>query len=286
MEPKHNKMKKYITLILSVYSIISFSQTNRFIYELKYKSDSLQGDYEKEEMVLDINPNDIKFYEYGFIESDSLMKLPDHQYDQHTSQTGQTLKRKRGTNVNLNFEQIRMMPFYYAFESNDEIKWKIEKETKVLGNYKVQRATTDFGGRNWNAWFTTDIPISEGPYKFRGLPGLILLIEDDRQNFIYSFVRNKNLEKTYDTSEFLESHYSMNPIKLNYNTWVKLNVEFYNDPYSKMRTDFQPNWDVQINGRKITKKEEFNELTKSTQAEIKKYYNPIEIDKAFPYPKD
>ena len=50
--------------------------------------------------------------------------------------------------------------------------------------------------------------------------------------------------------------------------------------------DFQPNWDVQINGRKITKKEEFNELTKSTQAEIKKYYNPIEIDKAFPYPKD
>ncbi|WP_159447663.1 GLPGLI family protein [Soonwooa buanensis] len=257
-----------------------------FVYELKYKSDSLQKEYGTQEMVLDINPKEVKFYEYGFIESDSLMKLPDHQYDQHTSQTGQSLIRKRDANVNLNFEQIRMMPFYYVFESNDVINWKIQKDTKTLANYKLQRATTNFGGRKWNAWFTTDIPISEGPYKFRGLPGLILFVEDEKQNFVYSFVRNKNLSETYDTSKFLESHYSMNPIKVNYKTWEKLNLDFYNDPYSRMRTDFQPDWNVEINGRKIKKKEEFNELTKSTQADIRKYYNPIEIDKAFHYPNN
>lgn len=279
-------MKIKLTLILALISFLGFSQTNRFIYELKYKSDSLQRDYQTTEMVLDINPKEVKFYEYRFIESDSLMKLPEHQYDQHTSQTGQTLKRKRGTNLNLNYAQIRMMPYYYVFESNDDIKWNIQKETKTIANYKLQRATTKFGGRKWNAWFTADIPISEGPYKFRGLPGLILFIEDSRQNFIYSFSRNKNLSKTYDTNKFLENHYSMNPIKVNYKTWEKLNLDFYNDPYSRMRAEWQPDWHVEINGRKIMAKEEFNELTKSTQSELKKYYNPIEIDKAFHYPKN
>ena len=87
-----------------------------------------------------------------------------------------------------------MMPYYYVFESRDEMKWKIEKETKNLENYKLQRATTNFGGREWIAWFSSDIPISEGPYKFRGLPGLILFLEDSKQNFVFSFKRNKNLQ--------------------------------------------------------------------------------------------
>lgn len=50
-----------------------------------------------------------------------------------------------------------------------------------------------------------------------------------------------------------------------------------------MRTEFQPSWNVEINGRKIKAKEEFNQLTKSTQKDIRKYYNPIELDKAIPY---
>lgn len=277
-------MNKKITFFLILIYGVLFSQTNRFVYELKYKSDSLQKEYKTQEMVLDINPKDVKFYEYGFIESDSLMKLPEHQYDQHTSQSGQTIFRKKNSNINFNYKQIIMMPFYYVFETTDEIKWNIQKETKTLANYKLQRATTNFGGRKWNAWFTSDIPISEGPYKFRGLPGLILFIEDVKQNFIYSFIRNKNLATTFDTNKFLENHYDMRPIKINYKTWEKLNLDFYNDPYARMRTDFQPGWNVEINGRKIKKKEEFYELTKSTQEDIKKYYNPIELNKAIPYP--
>ncbi len=277
-------MKHLIFTVFCLFAQLYFGQTHRFIYELKYKSDSLQKNYQTQEMVLDVDPSDVKFYEYGFVEKDSLKKLPNHQYDQWTSQTGQTLKRKKGTNINLNYAQIRMMPYYYVFESNDEIEWSIQKETKTLAGYKLQKATAKFGGRKWAAWFTTDIPISEGPYKFRGLPGLILFIEDKEQNFIYSFVRNKNFAKTFDTIDFLEHHYQMNPIRIIYNTWKRLNLDFYNDPYARMRTDWKPDWNVEINGRKIKAKEEFNELTKSTQQEIKKYYNPIELDKAIHYP--
>jgi len=77
----------------------------------------------------------------------------------------------------------------------------------------------------------------------------------------------------------------MKALKVNEKNWKKLNLEFFNDPYSRMRTEFQPDWNVEINGRKIKAKEEFNELTKSTQDEIRKYYNPIELDKAIHYPK-
>lgn len=278
-------MKKIIFLFIVVsWCIFTNAQTHRFIYELQYKPDSTVAEYDKEEMVLDVNPDDVKFYEYNFLVSDSINILHGDSSAQHTSQSGQTLIRKKDSNKNKNYVQIMMMPYYYIFETEDHIQWKIEPETKKMEGYNLQKATAKFGGRNWVAWFTSDIAISEGPYKFRGLPGLIMYVEDSKKNFIYSFSRNKNLPKTYNTNAFVERHYSLMPIAINFKNWIKLNLEFYNDPYARMRTDFQPDWNVQINGRKIKSKEEFGELSKQTQSEIKKYYNPIELDKAIPYP--
>ncbi|WP_153391404.1 GLPGLI family protein [Chryseobacterium vaccae] len=279
-------MKKTITFVaLILFSANIFSQTHRFIYDFKYKVDTLDTEYDKQEMALDINPDEVKFYEYQFAVNDSLSRLPQHEYSQYTSQSQQTLKRKINTNNNLNYVQIMMMPYYYVYESNDPIKWKIENKTKTLGSYKIQKATTYFGGRNWTAWFTPDIPISESPYKFRGLPGLILAVEDSQQHFTYQLSRNVNFDKTYDTSGFLEKHYNLNALKINYKTWIKLNLEFYNDPYARMRAEFNPDWFVKINDRRIKSREEFYELTKPTQDQIRREYNPIERDKAIPYPK-
>lgn len=260
------------------------AQTHRFIYELQYRFEPNGTNYDKEEMVLDINPDEVKFYEFEFLASDSLNILHGGISSQHTSQSGQSIIRKRNSNKNKNFVQIMMMPYYYVFETEDNIQWKIEADTKKINNYNLQKATSVFGGRSWTAWFTPDINIPEGPYKFRGLPGLVLYVEDDKKDFIYSFSRNKNLPKTYDTKSFLERHYSLDPITIDLKKWVKLNLEFYNDPYARMRTEFQPDWNVRINGQQIKSKEEFAGLTKQTQIDIKKYYNPIELDKAIPYP--
>ena len=65
------------------------------------------------------------------------------------------------------------------------LKWNILADfTSILG-YDVQKATTEFGGRKWIAWFAKEIPIQSGPYKFFGLPGLILKIEDIHKNHIF-----------------------------------------------------------------------------------------------------
>jgi len=55
--------------------------------------------------------------------------------------------------------------------------WTISTETQTIIGYHTQKATTRFGGRDWTVWFAPDIPISEGPWKLRGLPGLILKAE-------------------------------------------------------------------------------------------------------------
>lgn len=82
--------------------------------------------------------------------------------------------------------------FYYEQET-DLFNWKIGTETKSIKGYKCQKATTFFSGRNYTAWFTTEIPISEGPYKFNGLPGLILEITDSEVEWNFEFVALEKL---------------------------------------------------------------------------------------------
>ena len=70
----------------------------------------------------------------------------------------------------------------------DSFNWQITAETDTINNYICQKAICDFGGRTWVAWFTTEIPISDGPYKFCGLPGLILNIADTENHYSYKFL--------------------------------------------------------------------------------------------------
>ena len=51
----------------------------------------------------------------------------------------------------------------------------------MIKTYTCKKATTHFRGRDYIAWFTTDIPIVAGPWKFNGLPGLVIDIEDTRR---------------------------------------------------------------------------------------------------------
>ena len=56
--------------------------------------------------------------------------------------------------------------------------WQIQPETKEILGFSCQKADCEFRGRKYEAWFTPEIPIDNGPWKFAGLPGLIVAVAD------------------------------------------------------------------------------------------------------------
>lgn len=68
---------------------------------------------------------------------------------------------------------------YNLSDSIYQIQWEIKSESKKILNYNCQLARGKLRGRVYSAYFTTEIPIKNGPHKFDGLPGLILEVFSD-----------------------------------------------------------------------------------------------------------
>lgn len=68
-------------------------------------------------------------------------------------------------------------------ENITPIDWSLTDNTKNIADYTCYEAIGVFRGRTYSAWFTLDIPVSAGPFKFTGLPGLILEISDQDKEF-------------------------------------------------------------------------------------------------------
>ncbi|WP_223608847.1 GLPGLI family protein [Chryseobacterium sp. OSA05B] len=273
---------KRILLIMLFINVCVIAQTQRFIYEMQFKMDSAKEGHEKINFALDINPKDVKFYEYDYLKADSINKANGN-YAHHYGGWFPSVKRDRNSFKNQNYELVGHDMF--SFPSEDKISWNLTNETKKFGEYTLQKATTNFGGRIWTAWFNKEVNISEGPYKFRGLPGLIFQLEDSKSNYIFTLVKNSNLKETYNTVGFLETFYGTKPLEISENIRIRKKKEFYDDPLKDMRNEYKDNMKGEMNvmGTKITSKEQFNELNKKVQEMMRKTNNPIELNKAMKY---
>lgn len=66
-----------------------------------------------------------------------------------------------------------------------DFNWKLSSDTMNICGYVCHKAETKFRGRSWIVWYSTQIPVNSGPWKFGGLPGLVLYAEDaEGQYFI------------------------------------------------------------------------------------------------------
>lgn len=82
------------------------------------------------------------------------------------------------------YDSAGLDKFFYE-ETSEEWNWTIGEATKEILGYECVEASTDFHGRKWTVWFTPEIPVQNGPWKFDGLPGLILKAESESGQ--YSF---------------------------------------------------------------------------------------------------
>lgn len=274
-------MKKVIVFLFI--SVLVNAQTHRFIYEYKFKEDSTVNNFRSENMVLDINPDSVKFYPYEYAENDSLNKVRDFK-NVMWDEALPALKRKRDSNTNTNFI---LLNDFFTIQTEDKIDWKLTNETKKSEGYTLQKALTDFGGRNWEAWFCKEVEIPEGPYKFRGLPGLIFEIRDSKDNFYFSLAKSYNLKDTYNTSEFLEAFAGSKPLEITEKIYHQKLLELYADPLRDMREDFKNssgNVKYKILGTEVKSIDQFRDLTLQAQERMRKNNNPLELNKAPQYP--
>lgn len=95
-------------------------------------------------------------------------------------------------------------------DSLSDLQWELTSEIKEYKKYKCQRATTTWRGRFYTAWFTEDIPISDGPYKFSGLPGLIVELYDIDKHYHFELLGFEKLNKAL-------------PFKMKFKDYVEMN---------------------------------------------------------------
>ncbi len=77
---------------------------------------------------------------------------------------------------------------FFYYDSMKLFTWQIAADTQTVEGYSCQKAECNFRGRDYTAWFTYQIPISSGPLKFGGLPGLICKLYDNTKSFTFSLI--------------------------------------------------------------------------------------------------
>lgn len=85
---------------------------------------------------------------------------------------------------------------YFSVKETLGIDWELREEETIFAGFQCKKATCHFAGRDYVAWYTMEIPISEGPYKFKGLPGLIVKIADNNGQHQFELTKFTKLKKT------------------------------------------------------------------------------------------
>lgn len=94
--------------------------------------------------------------------------------------------------------QERFRINYQYEEETPKMNWElVAGKAKILG-YDCKKAQLNYRGRIYTAWYTQEIAVSNGPYIFGGLPGLILKIEDQKKEYVFEAAGiNKTPKKIY-----------------------------------------------------------------------------------------
>ena len=174
------------------------------LYRYIYTFDTLKNELRDDLLILQIGKEVSKCYSYYTFQSDSLQRTPDGA--KVWSELFRRAIEKDG--IYGDFPHVRMSTYVYKnyptgqMTITDRISsqgyryadllhaqmWTMGDSTREVLGYTCQQATTDFRGRRWTAWFATDIPVSDGPWKLGGLPGLILEAYDEGQQHVFTAV--------------------------------------------------------------------------------------------------
>ena len=275
-------MKKLLLLFVLIGTLAS-AQNKRFIYEYKLIPDSTDvSDVKTEMMYLDTSKEGSKYYSYTVFNSDSTMKADLERQLKATGSINITPPMKRPV---VRYSVTKTYPDYktyihrrlsmdaYKVSEDRRIKWKISSEKEKIGEWNAQKAEADFAGRHWTAWFSTEIPIQDGPYKFQGLPGLIVKIEDKTGSHKMELKGIRNIKGNLDINVF-----EAKEVAINSKQFQKVLKEYESDPMKGIKQMQMGGANIIMNGKDADSARFAKEQEERLKAQIKKDNNRIELD--------
>ncbi|MFV0331529.1 MAG: GLPGLI family protein [Dysgonomonas sp.] len=143
---------------------------------------------------------------------------------------------------------------YLYEEASVNIDWKLESGNMTIAGYKCKKASTTLFGRRYTAWYAPDIPISNGPWKFSGLPGLILKVEDNKKQVFFECIAIDK-PRWEDQIYISENNY----MKTSKKAFLKLYKQYQDNPGAALQNSGMIQGDIPV------------------KAFRKKAYNPIEL---------
>lgn len=187
-------------------NVINIDKVNyRITYTGKMVPDTTKVPYTywESEMRLDIGPKVTHFYDRTKLINDSIM---DAQAKSGVHDMSQLLdggkfrwefyKNYPATGQTTLLDRV-LGNHYQCTEKVETPNWQIIPDSiATLIGYKCQLAKAYFKGRLWYAWYTEDIPLSEGPWKLYGLPGLVLRAYDRNKQYVFDAIGMSTLNGT------------------------------------------------------------------------------------------
>jgi len=120
-----------------------------------------------------------------------------------------------------------------------DFKWQISKETKQIGPYQCLKATGSFRGRTYEVWFTPEIINPLGPWKFRGLEGMIVQANSVDGNIQFILKNIKKSKKTINVP--------IDGKKMSLDQYIELKKNTVNDITNKIKSKLPRGATVTVN---------------------------------------
>ena len=191
-------------LILFPATLLTASQNdsiNRklFFYKLTYQPDSTNNQKSQENFLLQVTGTRSLFTDMVNRKADS-MEVAIREYQQKYRPSIYSFKgvpKARFTYyIEKDLAKKELSVFdkigtkHFKITDNQHLAWKLHNQRRNIQGFNCQKATITLYGREWIAWFTNEIPISDGPFKFHSLPGLIIEISDTKGYYSFQLIKH------------------------------------------------------------------------------------------------
>ncbi len=273
-------MKIVKILSLLAMPMLMAQQSTRFVYQVTTTPDSTNTDSRKSELAyLDTNGKQSYFYAENTLKRDSIMERM-----RATKSFDRSQMENLRSNLQFSIEKdlgkqsllykSRIGRDQYSYNETPAFPWKILPETVKIGEYNTQKAEVVYGGRTWYAWFTQEIPLQDGPYKFSGLPGLIMKVQDAKGDYSFDLMQTKKIPSVQQPQT--RGQY----INISKSKYADLEKKFQKDPVSFSNSQrgggSGPGGSRGPGGPSFDPKQMQN-MQKRMENEIKSRNNPIEL---------